>query len=363
MILSASLRRRPPLVLLVCIQAMGLVAVWCGMPWYGLSIAFVPLYAHVRTSNYRIMIMLYAALSLGSAYIFQQDIIALRAWKSIQQTAVLVRAQVEEIVPCATKSGYQFKVYLKLLDAPLVERAVGRSIVVFVRSFPRCQVADEITTYVSVGTLKDELPRYGAVATFFMQRLPIVSYTKPLFSWKRQISILRYQLMRSMQQKLSKPVAYLVAILFTGACSASSSTMTEVRSYCSRWGVSHYLARSGLHVALLCCMWYYLLTLCGCPLVWRYACMLAALAVFALLTYPSVSFWRAGIFLAVRQASLLAGYHMTSRTAIVVTVIILLCVSPAALFAADFQLTVGLAVMVLLTSSSLQKLDKQKFTL
>jgi predicted membrane metal-binding protein len=356
MILSSRIRELPPLFLLLIVQVVALIAVSYGLPWYFLIICFISIISLARSLSSRLFMAINALIIISSAFVLQGDMLALRAWKELSHTSVLVHARVEEIAPCATKSGYQFKVFLKVIDAPLAAASVGKSIVVFVRSFPACQVADDIKTYITVGALKDTLPRYGAVATFFMQRLPIQSCAKTIFSWKRQLSMMRYQLMRSMQHNLSKPVAYLVAILFTGACGASPAVMTEVRSLCSRWGISHYLARSGLHVALLCLMWYWVLTFFGCPLLWRYACMLGALGVFALLTYPSVSFWRAGIFLAVRQASLLAGYHMTSRTAILVTVITLLLLWPAALFAVDFQLTVGLAVMVMVASSSLRLL-------
>lgn len=338
-------------------QVGGLVGLWYGMPLVVVAcmIAAVLLYS---TRYIAIVATITIALSVGiSVYSLHHLYRQVDAWHELIGSSVKVCAQVNELIPFSTKAGYRYKLLLTIKSVNASSACAGTMATVWLRSFPSCRVDDRISCYLPITKVNREWLRDGTIITAFMHRLPLEVIHRPLFSWRQHCSLARYQLLKALQQHLSPSIAYLNGVLFVGAASAPARCSQQVKELFARWGISHYLARSGLHVALICMLWYWMLTMIGCPLRWRYGAMLGVLAIFALLTYPSISFWRAGVFLAVRHAAAVAGWHMTSLTALALTVTILLMLFPAALFAVDFQLTVGLALIVLLASRAVSQLS------
>ncbi|MCK4499970.1 ComEC/Rec2 family competence protein, partial [Candidatus Babeliales bacterium] len=157
----------------------------------------------------------------------------------------------------------------------------------------------------------------------------------------------------SMQYKLSPTTYDLFASIFLGK--KTITVGSQLREYFSYWGLSHYLARSGLHVVLFTSIWVVLLSIVTIPIAFRYFIIALFVLAYGALSWTSISFLRAHwVFL------LFALGRATTRPTraphlLTIVALILLLYSPFQLFALDFQLSFVLAFALSILSPMLLK--------
>lgn len=159
---------------------------------------------------------------------------------------------------------------------------------------------------------------------------------------------------RLFKKKLSPQTYLIYASLFLGK--KIPETQRWLRNLCAQWGISHFLARSGLHLVIYLLVWHLMLMLLPITLQTRTAITMALLLSYHFLTWQSISFTRAltvallFCFAALkkRQGSFL---HLLS-----LVFLLILIINPAQLFALDFQLTFALTFALSIGMNTLPRI-------
>lgn len=115
---------------------------------------------------------------------------------------------------------------------------------------------------------------------------------RPYFSIARTMALFKNYILHGVQSRLSKETFNVAQPLFWGT-SSQSNALSQFDTMCKKWGILHYLARSGLHVAVFIFILSSLLQFL--PISKRYNDLLivALLCVYNSLSWPSISFERA----------------------------------------------------------------------
>lgn len=184
--------------------------------------------------------------------------------------------------------------------------------------------------------------RDGVFGTAFIKKSSLVVCNRPTISIIRYIIEKRNALLNVLKQRMSPRTFSFFSSLFLGNKLYYESELSTVKEEFKLWGLSHYLARSGLHLVLFVIIWELLLKLLPIPWFFKQYILLFFVLVYWLLSWMSVSFLRAFItFIFYKAYSLLLfpinGLHLLSLVTFLVLVL-----NPLHLFFLDFQLSFGL---------------------
>lgn len=190
-----------------------------------------------------------------------------------------------------------------------------------------------------------------------------ISYSKHLnyhiidntISWYQRTKKYLFYLEQTISKKTSSACSYLFNSLFLGSKKNHSDTEPHhIKKYFDIWGICHFLARSGLHVALILNLIFYINKLGGLSLLYSNAITLIFLLFYVLFSYSSVSFYRAVIaaFYSLWCSGNKVPLHLFHI--LLVCLVTLLVYNPFYIFFLDFQLTFlltfGLCSIYLLNS-------------
>ena len=150
----------------------------------------------------------------------------------------------------------------------------------------------------------------------------------------------RERLFFGLEKKINRETFQLFSSIFFGRKLATNDTKN--RETFAKWGLSHYLARSGLHIAIFTMMWFFLIFLLPISTTFRYLTLLTITLTYAAFSWGSISFFRAlwlFIFFIIgrvffKETSL---PHLLSVVFLMITL-----TNPSQLFAVDFQLSFAL---------------------
>ena len=185
------------------------------------------------------------------------------------------------------------------------------------------------------------LLKEGALATLFLTKYQwnLLSTFENNFS--RYLTSVRDSLYSSLQQKIDPSTFGLFSTLFLG--NKNETTNNELRHYFNFWGISHVLARSGLHIALFILLWSMLLSFIPLPFIIKQVVLLIISCVYFLLSWTSISFLRAFTVFALHQVGILFGKQTYFLYLLSLVCLLILLFNPIQLFFLDFQLTFSLA--------------------
>jgi ComEC/Rec2-related protein len=223
----------------------------------------------------------------------------------------------------------------------------GYGVMVYTHTLANLEVGDTIT--LPPATFKaptnEACARYyvrqNILAGLFCDTIVYTDHTRPYFHPWRWFDHLRAQLWTEFKNHLSKPTYTLCASLFGGSKDLYQDQIRTIRSHFKKWGLSHYLARSGIHLVMVTWLWIMLLRLIPCKLLIKQILLIFLVLFYALLTWPSVSFMRAfGMALISQTSGLLYKDSLSLHTLSLVTLVMLL-INPSHLFFLDFQLSFG----------------------
>lgn len=186
------------------------------------------------------------------------------------------------------------------------------------------------------------LIKSGIHGTLFCHHLTYTLLQRPTFSYARAINRCRNQLFDRVRSKMSEENAAFYSSLFLGNCHTYKKFLKGMKSDFGIWGLSHFLARSGLHLVLFIYLWHLLLGYIPIRSRNKYISMLALNAIYLLLSWSSLSFMRS--FSSVCFYYLAHIFQQQPSTLHVITMITCGCLllNPMQLFFLDFQLSFGL---------------------
>jgi competence protein ComEC len=118
--------------------------------------------------------------------------------------------------------------------------------------------------------------------------------------------------------------------------------LEEYKKHFNVWGISHHLARSGLHLLLLIIVFQVVLSALSVSFFMRQFILLGIVLLYSALSWSSVSYMRAFITFIFYTCCNLLKMPVKLLPIIALVTIIVLVFNPAQLFFLDFQLSFGL---------------------
>ena len=154
---------------------------------------------------------------------------------------------------------------------------------------------------------------------------------------------------------LSEQAHYLYLSIFCGK-KIKSATGTELKHLFSYWGLSHHLARSGLHLVLLLWILFFLFSFIPCSLVKKQIFIGGIVFVYYLTTFSSVAFLRS--FCMYLAYVVCKGLNVPINTLhiLLLATLGILWSNPYHLFFLDFQLSFSVTLLILWFFSKIEKL-------
>jgi predicted membrane metal-binding protein len=184
------------------------------------------------------------------------------------------------------------------------------------------------------------LMKENIAATFFSATLPIKNATPS--SNTASLNKTKATLIETLTKQCSQKTALLFAPLFFGSKTARNNSSLRIKQQFATWGISHYLARSGLHLVLFVALWELCLRLIPFPYIIKQGIQLLLILIYFLLSYSSISFLRALWMFIMYKLCLLLSLrpHLLHILLLVATAVLIL--NPLQLFFLDFQLSFAL---------------------
>lgn len=206
----------------------------------------------------------------------------------------------------------------------------------------KIQIADVVFKKIENKDFNLYLAKEKICATVFIDTSKITQLSSPDRSISRYLSHLRNRIFSTLQQQTSKETFTLFSSIFLGNKASVKQEMEFAKEPFKVWGISHYLARSGLHLLIFGIVWHFILGFLPILFFWKQLFLLLLIICYALLSWPSISFNRALIMFLVAKFCLLHKIPLHYVHLICLATCIILICNPLQLFYLDFQLSFGL---------------------
>ena len=228
------------------------------------------------------------------------------------------------------------------------EYETQRTIQIYLSKRTDAKVADKIEID-SMLLKKNKNPSYEQYlikeqisATLFLPALDYTLISRPTISFTRWLFYFKENLLYRCKKKLSRATFSFFSSVFLGNRMQEKKQMEKPKNNCKTWGISHYLARSGLHMVIFICIWYFILNLLPISFRLKQIILIGIGLVYHFLSWPSISFIRALYsFLLFKSCTLLKVPSQLLHLLTIVTIVVLVH-NPMQLFFLDFQLSFGL---------------------
>lgn len=175
---------------------------------------------------------------------------------------------------------------------------------------------------------------------FLTKKHALTICNRPGSSIARWIWNLRTRIYTELQEKISPPAFAYLALIFLG--NTQQPEITQMRETFNCWGLSHYLARSGLHIVLFILIWTFLLRFLPININLKRLFLIMLCIIYKLLSWSSIPFIRAFYaFLLIENGKI---FNLQTDFLHLLSIICMavLLFNPLQLFFLDFQLSFGL---------------------
>ena len=177
------------------------------------------------------------------------------------------------------------------------------------------------------------------IATIFDDELNYSIDYRPSWSLRLWIWQHKQRLLHSVKEKFSTDSFRFFSSLFLGNRACIKNELEETNEQFKIWGISHFLARSGLHLVLFLIAWQTVFATIPLPLVLKHIIMLLLSTLYFLLSWSSTPFIRAFALFMLGKICFFnkTPFHLLHYLTLVCFAFLLYC--PLYLFFLDFQLT------------------------
>ncbi len=181
------------------------------------------------------------------------------------------------------------------------------------------------------------LMKEGILTTIFVQKIDYTLLYRPTYSLRRWFYTYKNNLLVSFEQQLSPATFHLFSSLFLGA--RNKKALEFVNNQFKQWGILHYLARSGLHLAVVITIYEASFRLMPFSFMIKHLIFLLLGGIYFILSWSSISFIRAFLMFLGYKLSALSKTQPHFLHILLTSCFILLLTNPIQLFFIDFQLS------------------------
>lgn len=152
----------------------------------------------------------------------------------------------------------------------------------------------------------------------------------------------RKRIRNACYRKMSPNTFTLFTMLFLGNKSSDIVMITSLREQFKLWGLSHYLARSGLHLVIFLMIMQLLLRLLPLSFLLKQLMLMSSVLVYAVLSWSSISFMRSLLMILLYHICNVLILPINALHILSLVTCLILIPSPMQLFFLDFQLSFAL---------------------
>ncbi len=181
------------------------------------------------------------------------------------------------------------------------------------------------------------LLKEGILTTIFATQIEYELLYRPIFSLRRWLNTYKTRLLSSFQKQLSPATFNLFSSLFLGV--KNKKALEAVNNQFKYWGILHYLARSGLHLAVVITIYETAFRLIPLSFALKNLILLLLGILYFFLSWPSISFIRAFIIFICYKLHVLSKIPPHFLHILIMTCLLVLIINPIQLFFLDFQLS------------------------
>jgi len=228
--------------------------------------------------------------------------------------------------------------------------SANNSIIIYLLRLPSAQVADVIhirqlhSKGIDNAAYNLYLAKEKVSSSFFIQKLDFSLIHRPVYSIQRALFAFQQHLLTVSRMLMSKETFALFCSIFLGNRTESKKVMETKKELFKVWGVSHYLARSGLHLVIFTMIWHFILSMIPLSFFYKQIILILLILFYTLFSWNSISFERALYIFFIFKLCLLSSAPSNYVHLIALTTLIILICNPLQLFFIDFQLSCGLTL-------------------
>ncbi|MCB9492857.1 MAG: ComEC/Rec2 family competence protein [Epsilonproteobacteria bacterium] len=197
------------------------------------------------------------------------------------------------------------------------------------------------TTSTGNPSYDDYLAKEGFFSSVFLNKENNIIVLKPA---PDSLSVLLWNIKNNVYQALRKKLCpktlSYFGLIFLGNKKVTHADL--LRQYFNYWGLSHFLARSGLHILLFVLLWQWILSFIPVHIHYKRIFLITLCSVYHVLSWASVSMLRSlYVFLLLCFGNIFS-QHTNFLHLLSLTCMLMLLFNPLQLFFLDFQLTFSL---------------------
>ena len=265
-----------------------------------------------------------------------------------------ITCTVQEILPRLDEKE-QICILLKIssLEINNKHHAINKKIYLFlpfytklwIKAHQKIIVKNIILKHPKSTSYKEYLIRENVWAVAHQKWLSYTTIKKPSL-FMQQINEFCSMPLLATNHVLSQLTHSLYLSIFCGK-KIKSPTTTKMKELFQYWGISHHLARSGLHLIILIGLLLFSLSFIPCSAFRKQWIIVVILCLYYAMTYPSVAFMRA-FYMYIFYTLCKQLYVPNNPTHILlITTMLILITNPHYLFFLDFQLSFGITLLIL----------------
>lgn len=175
-------------------------------------------------------------------------------------------------------------------------------------------------------------------ATIQQNQITIIDH--PNWSTRRWLAEQRQQLLENFKKKMDMKTYLSFGSIFLGN-PAAKKKVESIKNQLKMWGLFHYIARAGLHLAIFISIWICILSFLPIAWLWRQILILLLAGTYFMLTWPSIPFNRAFFTFLMNKTCALLGIRTYYVPSLSLVALVTLLMHPVFLFCLDFQLSFG----------------------
>jgi hypothetical protein len=200
---------------------------------------------------------------------------------------------------------------------------------------PQDQSLSQNTSYKNY-LIKENL----LASVFFYKNKNIKILRSPEFSLKRFIWNIQTNTYQRLEHKIHPIVFTYFSLMFLG--NTHHKNIGSMRNTFNYWGLSHYLARSGLHIVLFILIWTIFLQLIPISIRFKRSLLIIICVTYKLFSWTSLPFTRAFYAFILTEIGKIFNLQTDFLHLLSIVCMTILLFNPMQLFFLDFQLTFAL---------------------
>lgn len=219
---------------------------------------------------------------------------------------------------------------------------------IYTKQIPELRV-DDLCTFFSIRlkpsldtSFNQYLLKEGAVCSLFIPHLIYKVEHRPTWSVRRWLHTVYKQNIDYLRKKMSDKIFILYTKIFLGSKEINQSDFEYIKADFKIWGITHQLARSGLHMIIFASVWYMILRLIPLYFVYKQLLLIAISILYGVFSWSSIPFDRAFCTFILQKIAILFCFPVHFIHVLALICLITLIYNPIQVCFLDFQLSFGL---------------------